>query len=784
VNDIIETRSLLPYLKADETRFHLKISVADQKDAIHQKSSFPFLVVSESGQFARIMEATIKTDAGTNIEPVFLLIQKDEHPVSRDALWPLDNRTIDRYWQNTFMFHSHEKSGSCPLILKDQMDKNGTLLPFQPLLYCKFNQTYFPPLCPDCGAVLQQCYNDSMLEECGLRPYSTSLKRYLFCPLCTGLKEKPDFYVSSLADNDPAFLKDRFELIKEFGRLYENKNLAGRLPCVDCSGHQECYGPDGLWVSRIVALSFYPFYMLMVKGDLVNGLDFLSLMSGASFKELEDRLTEKQEPGRLNCLKVLKQKPSVQTPFFYQNEDRYFLEVLYLKLSFLGELAETLFSELDTLQRPDFGLSMDRIWVKLSDQNRLLPCFWNFKLELLDVMGSDVPSSSIPQFPRSYGFHLLGLVWFYTLLVNEQQDASQVYSALGEVMEKIGARNHTDIENYLELGFSQVLSPENIFFNPDTRSVKQDWHKFWKASLGLGFRFFEVGMLGSIDGSMAEFGHKLEHLRRQIKDDLFSTKPFVPAEEPEADDKIIYNILKKIMNNRQEGGETSWDKLETGPVLSQADHTAKDKIVPDIQEDADVFKTVVLSSDDELTEDLTGIEQKQEPGEAIEVPELEPDETLILTPERLERPSISDNFNHYDQNDQDMEETVILSPDQIGHHLKSSSKSEQDELPETVIISPEQGLSEYPEAPLKQDELPETVIISPEQGLSGYPEAPPGPCLQDFGSETTEKGGVVPDNPMTGENKKAETSEPDEFMEETILIQPGKTYAGKKRDNK
>jgi len=68
VNDIIETRSLLPYLKADETRFHLKISVADQKDSIHQKSSFPFLVVSESGQFARIIEAKIKTDAGTNIE--------------------------------------------------------------------------------------------------------------------------------------------------------------------------------------------------------------------------------------------------------------------------------------------------------------------------------------------------------------------------------------------------------------------------------------------------------------------------------------------------------------------------------------------------------------------------------------------------------------------------------------------------------------------------------------------------------------------------------------------
>jgi hypothetical protein len=264
-----------------------------------------------------------------------------------------------------------------------------------------------------------------------------------------------------------------------------------------------------------------------------------------------------------------------------------------------------------------------------------------------------------------------------------------------------------------------------------------------------------VGILGLRDWSMAEFGHKLEHLRRQIKDDLFSTKPFVPAEEPESDDKIISNILKKIMNTRQEGGETSWDEPETSPVLPQPDHTAEDKTVPDIQEDADVFKTVVLSSDGELTEDLTGIEQKQEPGEAIEVSEREADETLILPPERLEPPGISDNFNHYDQDDQDMEETVILSPDHMEHHLKSSSKSEQEELPETIIISP-------------------------EQGSSGYPEVPQGHCLQDFASETTEKGGVVPDNPMTGENKKAETSEPDEFLEETILIQPGKTYAGKK----
>jgi hypothetical protein len=741
----------------DGTKIHIKVSVGDPDDSIHQKSSLPFRVVSESGPFARIIEAGIKTDAGTNIEPVFLLIQKDEPPLSRDELWPLDNRAVDRYWQNTFTFYSREKSGSPPLILKDQMDKNGALLPFQPLLYCKFNQTYFPPLCPDCGTVLQQCCNDSMLQGYGLRPYSESLKRYLFCPTCTGSKEKIDFYVSSLDDDDPAFLKDRYELIKKFGQLNENENFAGQLPCVNCIRHQECYGPDGLAVSRIVPLSFYPFYMLIFKAGSVNGFDFLSLISGASFKEIEDRLKEKQQPGRLNCLKVLKQKPPVHTSFFFQNEDRYFLEVLYLKLSFLGELIEAVFSGLDTFQYPDLGLSMDRIWVNLSDQNSLLPCFWNFKVALLDVIGSDVPSSSIPQMPRSYGFHLLGLAWFYTLLVNRKQDVSQIYPVLGEVMEKIKTQDDANFENYLEAGFLQVLSPENIFFNPDILSVKQDWHKFWKASLGLGFHFFEVSMLGSRNWSLEEFGHELEQLRQKIKDSLFSTALSAPAKESEANDKIISNILKKIMNARQEEDETSSDDLEISHVLPEIDDATDHKTAPDSQEESDVFQTVILSLDDELTEESTGIEQKEAPGEAPPVTENDLDETLILSQEGLEKPGTADTPDHYDE---DMEATVIFSPDGLGQNVP-------------------------PLSPLEKDDLPETVIISPEQGSSGCPpEVPPGPSSQDFGSEGIIKSGSVPDEMTTGEHKKAEKSETDEFLEETILIQPEKSFSGEKENNK
>ena len=165
MNNTIELASLLPYLKTDGTKFHIELSFGQQDPYAHQKSSFPFLVVSDSGPFSRMVEARINTDAETQIEPVFLLTQKDEYHLTKDELWPLNNTIIDQYWQRTFTFHSREKLGSPPLILRGQISKSGMLLPFQPLFFCKLKQAYFQPLCPDCGIPLQQCYNDGILKK-------------------------------------------------------------------------------------------------------------------------------------------------------------------------------------------------------------------------------------------------------------------------------------------------------------------------------------------------------------------------------------------------------------------------------------------------------------------------------------------------------------------------------------------------------------------------------------------------------------------------------------------
>jgi len=757
LNDTIETPSLLPYLGKGRNRFYIEVSMGQHENFVHQRSSFPFLIVSESGPLVHILAARINTDAGTKIEPAFLLTQKDEYHFMEDGLWPLDNRAIEHYWQRTVTFHSNEKSGSPPLILKDQIDKNGALLPFQPLLYCKFKQAYFHPLCPNCGMVLQQCYNDSMLQEYGLQPYSGSLKRYLFCPSCMGSKENADFYVSSKANNDPPFLKDRFDLIKKLGQLKDNTNLTGQLPCVECNKHQECYGSDDLVLSRIFPLSFYPFYMLMFKADSVNALDFLALISGASWQESENQLVAKQQAGRLNCLQTIKQKGSLEKPFFFRNEDRYFLEVLYLKLSFLGELAKAVFSGLDTFQYPDLGLSMDRIWVKLSDQNSLLPYFWNFKLELLDVIGGDERSLSIPKLPPSHGLYLLGVVWFYTLLVNKKQNVSQVHRMLNEAMEKMDDRNDAFFKNYLENNFYSVFAPENIFYHPEKITVDKKWHKIWKASLCAGLYLVEGSLLNFNAWSQEKFEKELEQLRQQIKDHLFSPEPFVSTKEPEADGKAISNILKKIMDTWQDGAESPSDELETILVPRETNNITDDKTAQDSQEDNDIYKTVVFSPDDGVPEAFADFEKEADLDETVIVSGSDLDHCMIVTPEQPEPTETTNKLDNKD--DDEMEETVILSPDDMRQNQSPSFDSEADDFSETIIISP-------------------------QQSPSGYPQDSLGPHSQGVKSEDTEKGGIVPDETMTGEKKKTEKSDPDEFLEETILIRPGEIYPGKKENNK
>jgi len=105
----IEMPSLLPYLELTDTKFRLNFSLISQDGSIPEKSPFPFLVISESDPFARLIEARFVTDAGSEIKRVFLLLQKDEYHLTRDELRPFNNQDVDQCWQKAFLFYSKKK---------------------------------------------------------------------------------------------------------------------------------------------------------------------------------------------------------------------------------------------------------------------------------------------------------------------------------------------------------------------------------------------------------------------------------------------------------------------------------------------------------------------------------------------------------------------------------------------------------------------------------------------------------------------------------------------------
>jgi len=595
----IKMPSLLPYLEFTDTKFRLNFPLISQDGSILEKSPFPFLIISESDPFARLIEARFVTDAGSEIKRVFLLLQKDEYHLTRDELRPFNNQDIDQCWQKAFLFYSRKNQDGSAIILADQIGEDGGLISLQSLFFCKSKRIFFHPPCPVCWLPVQQIDDDDILTSLGCQRYSASLKRYLFCPSCFGSTGKSDFYVFSLESSDHSALKDRWDLIKDFGRLTEVRNRLNRFPCIDCSSRQECDGSDCLAVSRIVPISFYPFYMLIFEAGSVNVYDFLSLISGASFDDLESRLSEKQESGRINCLKALKRNSLATTPFFFDKNKKYFLEVLYLKLSFLGELVQTIFSRIDD---PGLDLSIDRIWINLADQSDLLPFFWNFKLNFIDIGGNAVKPPFLPKlFPYSSP-HFLGIIWFYTLLVNKKQDVSEVYVTLEKKIEKIVSNDDDSLENFLKNGADSAFSPENIFWIPDGKSVSQDWVSLWEKSIGLGWSLLKIGLrtglMENSKWSKDKFQQELENLRKEVKDKLFSHELNFVQAEPAPENKAISDILAKIMEKWSIGLEAQKDELEKTVAISTAGRERFDNTNVVSEDEYGLEETVILSPDD------------------------------------------------------------------------------------------------------------------------------------------------------------------------------------------
>ena len=289
-----QKRSLLPYLNHPSSDSYLKISLLTEETASAEGAPFAFLWVTDSDPLTHIVKADFLGEAESEFKRVFLLLQNDRYTLPKNVWWPLDNKQVEGAWKKAFAFYSQETRGHSVIALGNQVDHAGQLVPLRSLFFCTPKQMFFEPPCPFCGRLLEQCDNDDLLGENGLPAYSTSLRRYLFCPLCIGSGRECFFYAYERERSEPARVKDWRGLVEDFAALIQKGDSLEGFPCTQCSDRTACYAAKGTVISKIVPFAFYPFFMMIFEHMPVNGLDFLGLVSGASIARQPDHAYEEE----------------------------------------------------------------------------------------------------------------------------------------------------------------------------------------------------------------------------------------------------------------------------------------------------------------------------------------------------------------------------------------------------------------------------------------------------------------------------------------------------------
>lgn len=293
-----ESCSLIPYLASGNERFYLRLSPVQPDSSTHFTDAFPFPVISDAAAFSAVLPAALHSDADQSIVPLLLLIQKDEYTFENSEAAAITNVGIEQQWRDLFSRHFRSDTKARPLFLKDQIGSENTLLPFQPLFFCRWKQAWFAPPCPYCGNDLDLCRNEAVLKNYGLQSYSETIARYLYCPSCISDDRKADFYVFSKKTGAPGFLTEKDGLIRKIQLLPEGPDHKKEfVPCLCCRQWQTCYGPEELALKRISVFSFYPFFMLVFHADSISADDRRKMESGACFgRTAEASLTAEAPP--------------------------------------------------------------------------------------------------------------------------------------------------------------------------------------------------------------------------------------------------------------------------------------------------------------------------------------------------------------------------------------------------------------------------------------------------------------------------------------------------------
>lgn len=357
----------------------------------------PFVPLSDSGRFSRVLLARIAMGENTTIRLLALKVQRSSYrPFGAGAATTLaGNDAATELWarerENLLLAES-------PEVVK-LLDMGPELARSKPVTFCKKVRKYFHPLCPKCLGYLEDCRDDTLLREFGLPAYSASLVRYLYCPDCSSAKEAVFYTYSMTSEEHPkgnVEIRRRGALYRDGGSIVRGEHsgpaksrLERIFPCAGCAHREECYPADAsgpIPAERfLVPLSYYEFASLPLELLQLHYDEFVDLLGGADWGEVQ-RNAEAMAQGRGAALEPLSAAFSSPFQWVYRFDTAglFSIEVLRLKLIAFTQLCRGLRTLHTKTRQPHLDLNPLSVMVVLPAPSPDLPSRWNFQVKVLD----------------------------------------------------------------------------------------------------------------------------------------------------------------------------------------------------------------------------------------------------------------------------------------------------------------------------------------------------------------------------------------------------------------
>jgi hypothetical protein len=681
------TQSLLPWLDPGSSKIHLEVSLQNKSLKGHGTLDPPFRLLDSPSPLFHLIHASYRTPLGKPIKEIFLLVQKDHCSFTEKSI-PFNNSEIDKIWQDASSFDGLD--GGLESLDSSVDDISFPL--WRSLFYCEKRKCYFHPPCPQCGTFLELCSHDEILSAAGLPLYTATLERFLFCPSCHADQSTTDFFSHGGDDVSPN-VKSCRALIDGFVQLVKNGLGNEDFPCQTCEEQNDCYSSE-LANSRIHPFAFYPFRMLTTDAAQLSAQDFVSMLSGAPCTEIIKQPHLLKLPEKSDLRERLQQRDmeGEGVQLFFEGAARSFLEILYLKIALLEQVAQTVFISQTHLKHPDLRFSIDQFWIDFPNYQGLLPYFWNFKVKPVALGIFPSKEISFVGVPKSLSLYSLALLWFNTFLVNKEQSAVDVQRALAILLDnESGFESETDFL-VSSMSENRVFGPENIFWHPAAKQLPHLWLDLWQKALGLGWSLLQASFK-SRDFTDSLFAGEVSHLAGDVKKALFSSESIaesspedISVEVRDTADSEILRILLALQQKWQH--DTVSVKEEVAPEfeLEEEDTDPVPEQVEPFPFEEDLEKTVMLSPDqladmmEKGAKQEQGEQVKEEAGQTTESSKVEAEEDLEKT--------VIINLNDLDSVLSDAKSSIAES-----EHQNATPQIEDvtnEDLSETVIISLEE----------------------------------------------------------------------------------------------